>query len=179
MKKALIVVDYQNDFVSGSLGFPEAAMIEDTICNKIKSYQDSGHDVIFTFDSHDDQYLNTREGKGIPVEHCMEGSDGWLLYGKVAKCCDSKSVTLSKSTFGSLTLANYLHGQNYGCVELVGVVTDICVLSNAVLAQAALPEAKIIIDAAAVASNNPEAHERALAVMEGLQMCVDNRHAKA
>ncbi|NTW71312.1 MAG: cysteine hydrolase [Eubacteriaceae bacterium] len=175
MKKLLIVVDYQVDFVSGSLGFPKAVELELPICEKIEDYRKNGDDVIFTFDTHEVDYLLTQEGIKLPVEHCIKGTPGWELYGKVSHYLNESTMKFEKNTFGSLELANYLQKKEYKTVELAGIVSNICVISNAVLAKAALPEAKIIIDALCTASHDDVLHEKTLDVMEGLQMEVINR----
>ncbi len=175
MKKVLVVVDYQKDFVSGSLGFHKAAGLEKAILHKIEQYKKNGDAVVFTFDTHYDNYLETREGKNLPVPHCIKNSDGWNLYGGVAGHCDETTRTFEKPAFGSMELAGYLAEEGYGLVELVGVVSNICVISNAVLAKAALPEAEIIVDAACTASNDESLNEKALDVMSGMQIKVINR----
>lgn len=175
MKKLLIVVDYQKDFVSGSLGFAKAVELEDSIYQKIKDYKDRNDDVIFTFDTHGHEYLNTKEGKKLPVEHCVKGEDGWSLYGKVAELYSEEDLGFEKSAFGSLKLADYLRDKDYDFIEIVGVVSNICVISNAVIAKTALPEADIVVDASCTASADEELHEKALDVMEGLQIEVTNR----
>lgn len=175
MKKLLIVVDYQIDFVCGSLGFPKASQLEEGIYRKIKDYKQNNQDVIFTFDTHDIQYLKSQEGRKLPVEHCIKGSEGWKLYGKVAELWDKHTLSYEKPTFGSLELAEYLKDKEYKSIEVIGLVSNICVISNAVLAKAALPEAEIIIDASCTASFDDALNEKALDVMEGLQMRVINR----
>lgn len=170
MKKLLIVVDYQKDFVSGSLGFKEAILLDDYIYQCIKTYKENNEDVLFTFDTHQEEYLDTKEGKALPICHCLEGSDGWQLYGNVASLLEPSDQQIKKVTFGSLELGNYLSQHPYDEITFVGVVSNICVISNAVIARAALPEATIIIDAKGIASNDPALHQKALDVMEGLQM---------
>lgn len=174
MKKLLIVVDYQNDFVIGSLGFAKAREIENGICEKIKKYHLEGCDVLFTFDTHFDNYPATQEGRLLPVPHCIDQREGWQLYGEVSKLRFECDFTISKHCFGSIDLAHFLSEKQYDKIEFVGVVTDICVISNAVIAKAALPEAEIIIDAACVASNNEAAGKKALDIMAGLQMTILN-----
>ncbi len=177
MNKILIVVDYQNDFVTGSLGFSRAEAIEDAIYHKIGEYLKEGQDVAFTLDTHYSQnYEKSQEGKKLPIMHCDYESSGWELYGKIAQMKNDQTMTFSKYTFGSIDLAEYLKGREYDQVELVGVVTDICVISNAILVKAALPEAEIIIDALCVASHNPEMEKKAFDIMENLQMTVVNRN---
>ncbi|HEX2986536.1 MAG TPA: cysteine hydrolase family protein [Caproiciproducens sp.] len=175
MKKLLVVVDYQNDFVNGSLGFPKAPGLEAGIVEKIREYRQSGGDVVFTLDTHQEDYLQTQEGRNLPVKHCVENSQGWELYGKVAGLCGGSSAKFRKVTFGSMELAEYLKEKRYDQVELVGVVSNICVISNAVLAKAALPEAEIIVDAACTASNDDALNEKALDVMQGMQIQVTHR----
>lgn len=171
MKKALIVVDYQNDFVCGALGFDGAERLEDIICEKIEQYKKEG-DVIFTFDTHEDDYLNTQEGKNLPVKHCIKGTDGHGLYGKVAKKVDFDSYIFDKPTFGSLELACFLKEKNYDVVELCGLVSSICVLSNAVLAKAALPESQIIVDSKATDSFDKEMNEKTFDILKNLHITV-------
>ncbi len=175
MKNCLIVVDYQNDFVSGSLGFPEAAAIEQRIVDKIQAYRDRGDDVMFTFDTHTGEYLLTREGRHLPVPHCIGGTPGHKLYGAVAENCDADDWCFVKYTFGSDALYDFLKQNRYAGIELVGVVTNICVIANAVLAKTAQPETDIVVDARCVASNDSALGEKALDVMESLQIDVIGR----
>lgn len=175
-ENVLIVVDYQKDFVTGALGFPAARAIEQAVCRKIRDRKAEGYDIIFTFDTHGEDYLSTREGKGLPVPHCLRGEAGWELYGEAAELLHL-GMGFEKSQFGSFELARYLQEKKYRRVELIGVVTQICVLSAAVLAQAALPESEIWVDAACCASPDQKLEEAALDVMEGLQIRVANRRA--
>ena len=159
-KKLLIVVDYQNDFVSGSLGCPQAVAIEDALAAKIAAYRALGEEgqIIFTMDTHEKNYLETQEGQNLPIAHCIRNTD----------------LVFSKPTFGSLELADYLRnrGCEYESVELAGVVTNICVISNMVITKAAMPEVPILIDAACVASNDDALDEAALKVMESMHVKV-------
>lgn len=175
MKKALIVVDYQNDFVSGSLGFPEAVALEGRIERKIVDCLSAGDDLLFTFDTHASDYLATQEGRNLPVPHCEKGTEGWNLYGAVAAYLPKAVRCFEKNTFGSFELAEYLKATGYDVVELVGLVSNICVISNAILAKAALPEAEIIVDAACTASVDVSMNEKALDVLQGVQVVVINR----
>ena len=174
-KRVLIVVDYQNDFVDGSLGFERARELESPICDKIEMYRTNGDDVVFTFDTHDEGYLNTQEGRHLPVKHCVNGTTGWRLYGRIADMVRENDRCFEKITFGSFELAEYLRDRAYDEVELVGLVSNICVISNAVLAKAALPEALVTVDASCTASNDDVINEKVLDVMEGLQILVSNR----
>ena len=173
MKKALVVVDYQNDFVSGSLGSDMAVAVEDNICKKIAECKKDGSDVIFTLDTHGENYLETEEGKKLPVAHCVKGTDGWNLYGKVAEQADG-SVNLEKKAFGSVELAEYLSKKQYDTVELVGVATNVCVISNAVIAKSALPNAEISVDASCCATYDAALHQKALDVMKSMLIVVTN-----
>lgn len=169
MNRLLIVVDYQNDFVCGSLGFPEAAALEDKICAKIDEYAED--EVIYTLDTHGSDYLSTQEGKKLPVVHCVTGTDGHKLYGKAGEKLAGKRCFV-KNTFPSLELGKYLEGKSYDVIELCGLVSNICVISNAVIAKAACPEAEIVVDGALTASADAELHQKALDVMRGLQITV-------
>lgn len=174
MKNCLIVVDYQNDFVCGSLGFPKAARLENKITEKIKKYHKNGDDVIFTLDTHNKDYLKSREGRYLPVEHCIQETNGHNLYGKVNANRLPSDKYFNKSAFGSDELYNYLKSTPYAHIELVGVVTNICVISNAVLAKTAQPETDISVDASCVASNDEILNDAALKVMNSMQIEITN-----
>ncbi len=168
--KALVVVDYQTDFVSGSLGFPGAEKLEPVILDKIAECRSCGGQVIFTLDTHGENYLSTSEGRKLPIVHCVKGTPGHGLYGKTAQAVQPEDIVIEKPAFGSLELADLLKRLSPEEVELCGLVTDICVISNAIIAKAALPESRIVVDPAACASADPEAHKRALKVMCGVQI---------
>lgn len=172
MKKILIVVDYQKDFVDGSLGFPGAVVLEDRIAEKITACRREGGEVAFTLDTHGEDYLETQEGRNLPVPHCLRGTPGWELYGKIASLCEKQDKRFEKKAFGSLQLAEYLRDGRYDVVELCGVVSNICVLSNAVLAKAALPEAEIVVDASCTAGGDEAMHHKALELLRGVQVRV-------
>lgn len=175
MKKCLIVVDYQNDFVTGTLGFPEAISLEPSIADKIKEYRANGDKVVFTFDTHSANYLETQEGQGLPVPHCIENTAGHELHGKVAELIQQTDQRFYKNTFGSDTLYLFLKMERFESIELVGVVSNICVIANAVLAKTAQPETPIIVDARCTASNDSELNRAALAVMSSLQVQIAGR----
>lgn len=176
MKALLVVVDYQKDFVNGALGFDGAQLLDDRICAKIEDYTGAGADIVFTLDTHGDDYLETREGKNLPVPHCIKGSDGWQLYGKTAAHRTAGSICFEKPCFGSMELAKFAQNGGYELVELCGLVSSICVLSNAVLIKAALPQARVIVDARCTAGADQAAHEKALDVLEGVQVEVIGRN---
>lgn len=172
--KLLVVVDYQNDFVDGSLGFERAREIEPAICAKIEEYVHNGDEVVFTLDTHSQKYLLTDEGRNLPVKHCIKGTNGWQLHGRVASLARGRTL-IEKPTFGALELAKFIEGKDYAEIELCGVVTNICVISNAVMAKAAAPDCKITVDASCVASNDPELENKSLDIMENLHIRVINR----
>jgi nicotinamidase-related amidase len=170
MKKCLIVIDYQNDFVSGTLGFPEAVALERGIAEKIRQYRESGGEVMFTFDTHGDDYMDTQEGQKLPVAHCLKGTGGHELYGEVAGLALETDMKFHKNTFGSGELYDYLRQAPFESIELVGLVSNICVISNAVLAKTAQPETPVLVDAKLTAGNDSLLHNAALDVMAGLQI---------
>jgi len=174
MKRILIVVDYQNDFVDGALGFPGAELLDDGISRKIRDYQDRGDMIVYTLDTHQENYLATEEGRNLPVEHCLLGSNGHALYGKTGLLARGGRF-FPKDTFGSRDLLSFLAEGGFEEVLLVGLVSNICVLSNAVIAKTALPNARIIVDASCTRSFDPELHEKALDVLVGIQVSVINR----
>ena len=172
MKKCLIVVDYQNDFVNGALGFEKAVLLDERISEKIEYYHNNNDDVIFTFDTHKSDYLDTQEGKNLSIEHCIENTEGHKLYGKTATMKKDWDKCFYKPSFGSAELFEYLKQTEYESIELCGVVSNICVISNAVLAKTAQPETEIIVDSKCVASNDDNLNNCALEVMKTLHINV-------
>ena len=170
--KLLVVVDYQNDFVNGSLGFEGAEALDRKIAHKIRDYRKEGGDVIYTMDTHQEDYLTTQEGRKLPVEHCIEDTPGHRLYGFTAKERTDKDKVFYKDTFGSLELADHLKFKSYDTVELVGVVTNMCVLANAVMIKTALLETEVIVNTEYTAAPDAELEAKAYGVMEGLQITV-------
>ena len=177
MNRYLFVIDYQNDFVDGALGFPGAETLDAGIAAKVRAYG-PGH-VLFTRDTHFDNYLSTREGRLLPVTHCIQGSRGWELYGETAvACAEVQAPAIDKLVFGMdvtdpATAA--VLPETADEIELVGLVSNICVISNACVLQAKYPEARIIVDAKLTASMDPVMHEKVLDVLEGFQVKVINR----
>lgn len=176
MKKILVVVDYQNDFVSGSLGFVGADKLDDLIAAKIGRALAEGTEVVCTLDTHGGDYLSTREGRNLPVPHCIRGTEGWKLFGRsgeLAYANEGKGVSmLEKGQFGSLELAEILKAGGYDEVELCGLVSNICVVSNALIASAALPQARIVVDSKATSCMDPAANDAALCIMKSCQVDV-------
>lgn len=169
MKKLLVVVDMQNDFIDGSLGTKEAQAIVPNVIKKIEAYKDAGADVVFTLDTHYDDYMSTLEGQNLPVMHCIKGTDGWKLQEDIDRFAGAR---FEKITFGSVGLADHVAGEGYDQVELVGLCTDICVISNALLLKAAMPNTPILVDACCCAGVTPESHDNALAAMKMCQIQV-------
>ena len=172
MKKLLIVVDLQNDFVCGALGFAGAEKLDAGIAKRMDETRAQGGDVVFTMDTHGENYAATQEGKKLPVAHCLRGTKGWALYGRTALAKRAYDRCFEKNTFGSLELADWLRTQDYSHIELAGLVSSICVLSNAILAKAALPDAEIIIDSRLTAGPDPLLHAKALDVLRGVQVTI-------
>ena len=170
MRKILIVIDMQNDFIDAALGTPEAAAIVEAVKNKIRSYP--AEDVIATMDTHTVNYMETQEGKYLPVPHCIKGSDGWQIRPDIAELLTGATI-YEKPTFGSIAMAEDLKkiaGKEEIELELIGLCTDICVVSNALLLKAMMPEVKISVDASCCAGVTPEKHLAALETMRSCQI---------
>ena len=163
MRELLVVIDYQNDFVTGALGNPAAAALEPGIAARVAAQLERGGRVLFTRDTHGTDYLNTREGRFLPVAHCIKGSQGWGVR-------DGVSI-VDKPTFGCAALpaeAEALCGGAPDSIEICGVVTDICVVSNAVLLHSAFLNARVAVLKDLCAAATPEGHARALALLAGM-----------
>ena len=173
MQDILIVVDMQNDFIDGALGTPEAVAIVPAAAEKIRSFPGP---VLFTRDTHTTDYLNTQEGRNLPVVHCVKGTPGWELRPELQALC--KTAPIDKPTFGSAKLGELLLSMDredpIASVTLIGLCTDICVISNALLVKAFLPEVPVTVDAASCAGVTPESHRNALAAMKMCQIAVEN-----
>lgn len=173
MKQILIVVDMQKDFIDGSLGTPEAVAILPKVAEKMRSFEG---EIIFTRDTHETDYMKSLEGKNLPVPHCIRDTDGWQIAPELTVI--RNGVTLDKLTFGSVELGQMLVAANavepIEKITLVGLCTDICVLSNALLIKAHLPEVEIAVDASCCAGVTPESHNTALSAMKMCQITVEN-----
>ena len=173
MQEILIVVDMQNDFIDGALGTAEAVKIVPKVADKIRSFPGK---IIFTRDTHETNYMSTQEGKKLPVEHCIRGTEGWQISSALAKYCTEEII--DKVTFGSDQLGILLKEENeknpIQSIILVGLCTDICVISNALLLKAFLPEVPICVDASCCAGVTPESHRTALAAMKPCQIEILN-----
>lgn len=169
MKRLLVVVDMQRDFIDGSLGTKEAQKIVPNVAEKIKAYKEAGDGVVFTYDTHYDNYLDTQEGKKLPVVHCVKGTPGWELCDELL---NFEGERFEKDTFGSRELALWASEKKFDNIELVGLCTDICVISNAMMLKAFLPEAEISVDASCCAGVTPQSHINALEAMKVCQITV-------
>jgi len=176
--KMLIVVDMQNDFIDGALGTPEAAAIVEKVTRRIE--ESSGELIIFTKDTHQDDYLTTPEGKKLPVPHCVEGTHGWQLNDKIFAAWKNNKNTIkaenltdnaiTKPVFGSVDLVEFVKSRQNDIteIEMLGLCTDICVVSNSIMIKNALPAMPISVNASCCAGVTPKTHDEALSVM---QMC--------
>lgn len=173
MKKILVVVDMQNDFVDGALGTSEAVGIVDRVADKIKNFDGK---IFVTLDTHHDNYMETAEGKKLPVPHCIKPTDGWQLNEKIKAALEGKDDTiLEKGTFGSVELPDEIRnvkGSDDLEIEFLGLCTDICVVSNVLLVKAHFPEETITVDAGCCAGVTPESHKAALETMKMCQITV-------
>ena len=176
MKKILVVIDMQNDFIDGALGTPEAAAIVENVKAKILSYPKEN--VFATRDTHHQYYMDTQEGRNLPVPHCIRGTDGWQIRPEIAELIFPDHI-VDKPTFGSTQLAKLMEvlerREEDGIeIELVGLCTDICVVSNALLLKASMPETPISCDASCCAGVTPAKHEAALETMRSCQIRIIN-----
>ena len=169
MSRLLVVVDMQKDFVDGALGSPEARSIVPNVLDKVKAYRDAGDEVVFTLDTHFDDYMDTMEGKKLPVVHCVKGTPGGAL---VPELREVPGTRFEKNTFGSTALMEYVQERPDESVMLIGVCTDICVISNALLVKAAIPEVPVLVDSSCCAGVSPESHENALNAMKMCHIAV-------
>lgn len=168
--KVLVVVDMQKDFIDGALGTPEAVEIVPRVIQKIREFDGL---VIATRDTHEEDYLDTQEGKKLPVRHCIRGTDGWEIHPEIQKLLPEDPI--DKPTFGSVELGQMLRarqdsGETVESITLVGLCTDICVISNALLLKAYLPETQVCVDASCCAGVTKESHEQALNAMKMCQV---------
>ena len=168
MKKLLVVIDTQNDFINGALGSEAAEAIVPNVINKIQEWKD---DIAYTLDTHYSNYLDTYEGKLLPIKHCIAETEGWKVHsGILTSILDINSHGIVrrfiKETFGSTELANWIRNMKYGYIEIIGLCTDICVISNALCIKAFNPETPINVIANCCAGTTPELHNKALDVMK-------------
>ena len=170
MARLLVVVDYQNDFIDGALGFKGAELIAPRIAELINEFRKENDDVVFTFDTHDQDYLNTIEGKYLPAPHCLKGSDGWALHPLIAPLVKD-AICFEKPSFGSKELGKLIEQNNYDEIYLCGLVSDICVFSNAIIAKSfASPYAKIKVVRNATSSFDLDMQEKSFDVLKHLHI---------
>lgn len=169
MNKLLVVVDMQKDFIDGALGTAEAVSIVDNVASYIEKCEKEDFDIVFTRDTHGEDYLNTQEGKKLPVVHCIKDSEGWQIDKKLRKYTENKLI-FDKPAFGSVELMNYVTKNGYEEIHLLGLCTDICVISNAMLVKAALPEARICVVESCSAGVTPDSHNNSLEAMKSCQI---------
>lgn len=180
MSKLLVVIDYQKDFVIGSLGFKKAESLEIGIYDKVNQYLKENNKVIFTYDTHYEDYLKTREGRNLPISHCIINTEGHNLYGKINEFTRNENTFhYNKPSFG-LSPENMIMifnevGSDFEEIEFVGIVTNMCVISNVVTFQSQYVNSNIIVDASLCSSFDEELHSKALDIIESLQVKVLNR----
>ena len=170
--KLLVVIDMQNDFIDGSLGTREAVQIVANVKDKIRNSLKNGGHIVYTRDTHTDSYLHTQEGHRLPIIHCVKSTSGWdIANGLYVEGCH----VVDKPSFGSLELAEYVAQlQDVEEIELIGLCTDICVISNAMILKARLPEIPISVDASCCAGTTPQGHQNALSAMKMCQIVIKN-----
>lgn len=184
--KVLVVVDMQNDFIDGALGTPEAQAIVPKVVEKIKQYKESGNVVVYTMDTHYPNYLDTMEGKKLPVQHCVRLTDGWLIHKDILEADKNYEGNVAeKETFGYAPIYGFINNAMWhkrrergmtndvcdpdpSMIEVVGLCTDICVISNVMLLKSEYPNVPIVVDSSCCAGVTPESHQRAL---EAMKMC--------
>jgi len=176
--KLLVIVDMQKDFITGSLGTKEAQAIVPKVLEKIEKYIEEDWGIVFTQDTHYDDYLETQEGKKLPVVHCIDETEGWKICDELIGLYED-DCSYIKDTFGSVDLAEdiYCNG-DITEVELIGLCTDICVISNALMIKSFRPELPITVDASCCAGVTPESHKNALAAMKMCQINIINEEEK-
>ena len=174
MRDILVIVDMQKDFIDGALGTAEAVAIVPAVVEKVKGFQG---DILFTRDTHFDNYMDTQEGRNLPVPHCIRGTEGWQICKELQPYTEGREI-LDKVTFGAMELGSMLQQMHeeeaISSITFVGLCTDICVISNVMIAKAFLPEVPIIVDAACCAGVTPASHENALDAMRMCQVQVVN-----
>ena len=172
MKKLIVVVDMQNDFIDGALGTQEAQLMLPKLVKKLE--QEKEAELIFTLDTHNQYYMDTQEGKNLPVPHCIKPGHGWKITDDLQKFVDKAAAVIEKPSFGSLVLPQAVSKIEVDEIELVGLCTDICVISNAMILKAAFPEVNLAVDASCCAGVTPESHATALAAMKMCQIEIRN-----
>lgn len=176
--KILLMIDMQNDFINGALGNKEARAVFPKVCERVRDFvSDNADRFFYTMDTHYENYLETREGKKLPVIHCIKNTEGWKLSGQLNEIIAGvpENNRIEKNTFGSQTLPSIIKssGAEIDEIEIIGVCTDICVISNAIILKAFFPEARVVVDSSLCAGTSKEAHKTALEAMK--MCCIDIR----
>ena len=175
--KVLVVVDMQKDFISGALGTKEAVEIVPYVVGRVVEGLNRGEKILFTRDTHEESYMDTQEGRNLPVPHCIRGTEGWEIIDQLKEYTEGNQV-IDKPTFGSAQLGKVLkeldEAEGIEKITFIGLCTDICVISNALLAKAFLPEVQVAVDAGCCAGVTPESHKTALAAMRPCQITIEN-----
>ena len=167
--RLLLVVDYQNDFVDGTLGFADSQKIYQNLKNLIKEFIDTKDEIIFTLDTHDNNYFDTNEGKHLPIKHCLKNTDGHRLYKDIEKLA-APYVKIEKKTFGSKELFEVLKNKEYESIYVVGVVTNICVISNTIILKSIFPNTNIYVKKSCCASNDKKLEEETYDILKNLHI---------
>ncbi len=180
MRKTLVVIDMQNDFLTGALRNEEAIKVAPYVKEKIEKARENGDTILFTRDTHEENYMQTVEGQNLPVPHCIKGSEGWEII-KELEAEKNATAIIDKETFGAKELADYFreYAGAVDEVEFVGVCTDICVISNVLLTKAMIPNKRISVDAAGCAGVTVEAHDTAIAAMKACHIVIENEGKEA
>lgn len=180
MNKILVVVDMQNDFIDGALGTKEAQAIVKNVILKIKTYMENNNKIYFTMDTHNEDYLESQEGRKLPIKHCIKGTDGWNLQSEIQLLLDTQKdkTVFEKNGFGSIELADTIKNNYIDSIdteiEIVGLCTDICVVTNAMLLKTYMPNTKITIDEKCCAGVTVQSHVEALNTMKMCQIEIEN-----
>lgn len=170
MKKVLVVIDMQNDFITGVLGNSECRAVVPHVVKRVQEAVNDHTDLLFSQDTHQENYLSTQEGRKLPIPHCIENTDGWNIIPELEETAEQKGIVFKKETFGSRDIAEYVKAHGYEEVELIGVCTDICVISNAMTIKSFVPEAEISVNEACCAGVTPQSHRTAVEAMKACQI---------
>ncbi|MDR0826049.1 MAG: cysteine hydrolase [Mycoplasmataceae bacterium] len=171
MNKLLVVVDYQNDFIDGALGFKQAKAIASSIVKKVQTAIKDKNDIVFTMDTHDQNYLKTIEGKSLKIKHAIQNTHGWQLHKSLLPYVKYGTVII-KNSYGADELVDYLRKYSYKQIEFIGVVTSMCVLSNVVIARAIQPEAQIIVNRKLVADSNKQLSDATFKILKNINVVI-------
>lgn len=170
MKKALVVIDMQNDFITGVLGNEECMKIVPNVVKRVQKAVEDKVDIIFSQDTHQEDYLFTQEGRKLPIRHCIQDTKGWEIIPELEEIAKKNGTVFLKDTFGSRSMAEYMKDHNYEEIEMIGVCTDICVISNAMTIKSFAPESEISVKESCCAGVTPQSHRTAIEAMKACQI---------